>query len=90
MGSGGENNNDFLSHPWLRWNNRFSASKSNKKDEDEVKVKLTYFDAKARAELPRLIMAVAGIPFEDIRIKGEEWGDLKEGQFGKMFHGYKE
>ena len=41
---------------------------------------MTYFDAKARAELPRLIMAVAGIPFEDIRIKGEEWSDLKEGQ----------
>ena len=56
------------------------ACVASKKDGDDVKVKLTYFDAKARAELPRLIMAVAGIPFEDIRIKGEEWSDLKEGQ----------
>lgn len=35
--------------------------------------KYYYFDAKARGEIVRLIFNVAGVPFEDVRIKGEDW-----------------
>ena len=39
--------------------------------------KLTYFNGRGRAELIRLILAQAGIQYEDNRISKEEWGELK-------------
>ena len=41
------------------------------------KLKLIYFNIKARAEPTRLALHIAGIPFEDVRIKHEEWPALK-------------
>ena len=39
--------------------------------------KLTYFNGRGRAELIRLILAQAGVQYEDHRIAKEEWGELK-------------
>ena len=39
--------------------------------------KLTYFNGRGRAEVSRLIFAQAGVEYEDKRISGEEWGQLK-------------
>ena len=39
--------------------------------------KLTYFNGRGRAELIRLIFAQSGVQYEDKRIAGEEWGQLK-------------
>ncbi|KAI8893355.1 glutathione S-transferase [Globomyces pollinis-pini] len=40
-------------------------------------LKLTYFNIKARGEPIRLALAVQGIPFEDERLSGEQFGQLK-------------
>lgn len=40
--------------------------------------KLTYFNGRGRAEISRLIFAVAGAPYEDIRIK--DWPNGKSGR----------
>ena len=37
--------------------------------------KLTYFDIRGKAELTRLILAQAGVEYEDIRIGQDEWRD---------------
>jgi len=39
--------------------------------------KLTYFNGRGRAELSRLIFAQAGVPYEDVRIEGAQWPQLK-------------
>ena len=44
-------------------------------------VRLTYFDGAGRAELSRLILAAAGIEFEDRRIDSQDWKELKQGSF---------
>jgi glutathione S-transferase len=38
------------------------------------KIKITYFNMKGRAEVTRLCLAIAGIPFEDVRLTGEQFG----------------
>ena len=44
-------------------------------------VKLTYFNLKGRAELSRLILAEAGVDYEDCRLERDEWAQLKESSF---------
>ncbi|XP_066263408.1 hematopoietic prostaglandin D synthase-like isoform X2 [Branchiostoma lanceolatum] len=39
--------------------------------------KLTYFNSKGRAELARLLFAAGGVMYEDVRVEGEQWQQLK-------------
>ena len=50
------------------------------------KIKLTYFDVRARAELSRIILAQAGVEYEDCRIKGEEWQKMKPSKRFRVRH----
>ena len=47
-------------------------------------VRLTYFDGAGRAELSRLILAAAGIEFEDRRIDAQDWKELKPGAWMQL------
>ena len=47
--------------------------------------KLSYFNGRGRAEVIRLILAQAGVEYEDKRIAFEDWGQLKpQTPFGYM------
>jgi len=47
--------------------------------------KLTYFDVRARAELARLLFALGGQKYEDVRIQREKWMEIKPTTpFGQM------
>jgi len=47
--------------------------------------KLYYFDIRARAEISRLLFAAAGVKYEDIRVDGAKWAQLKPNSpFGQM------
>ena len=47
-----------------------------------AKFKLTYFNGRGRGELSRLILAQAGVDYEDHRIGFDEWkSGLKESKF---------
>ena len=39
--------------------------------------KLTYFDVRGRGELIRYVLHAAGRDFEDVRVNGEQWKELK-------------
>ena len=39
--------------------------------------KLTYFNIRARAEVPRYLFALAGVEYEDKRVTQEEWQQMK-------------
>lgn len=48
--------------------------------------KLYYFNGRGRAELARLIFAVSGVDYEDIRFSKEDWPKHKAGNsFGFLF-----
>ena len=40
-------------------------------------MKLTYFNGRGRAEVSRLILAHAGVEYEDKRVEFSEWAALK-------------
>jgi len=42
--------------------------------------KLTYFNATGRAEVARMLFAVAGEKYEDKRIQHADWSALKQGR----------
>ncbi len=44
-----------------------------------VAMKLIYFSGRGRAECARLLLAVGGIEYENVRIKMEEWPTMKDG-----------
>ena len=47
-----------------------------------AKLKLTYFNGRGRGELSRLILAHAGVDYEDHRIGFDEWkSGMKESEF---------
>lgn len=41
--------------------------------------KLKYFNARGRAEVIRMVFAVAGVPYEDNRMEGKAWSKDKPG-----------
>ncbi|XP_052086424.1 S-crystallin SL11-like isoform X4 [Mytilus californianus] len=50
-----------------------------------AKFKLSYFDIRARGELPRLVFAAAGKEFEDERLSGDKWTAFKpKTPYGQM------
>ncbi len=50
-----------------------------------VKYKLYYFDARGRAELSRMLFALAHVDYEDIRVEADEWQKLKTDMpFGQL------
>ena len=51
-----------------------------------TKIKLTYFNLRGRAEPSRLILAYAGVDFEDCRVTSEEWQKLKPSKFLQNFN----
>jgi len=40
--------------------------------------KLTYFNIRGVAEPIRMMFAVAGVPYEDVRVKQEDWPEMKK------------
>ena len=40
-------------------------------------IKLSYFDARGRAEISRLILAYAGVRYTDQRLTGEQFASVK-------------
>ena len=49
------------------------------------KYKLTYFDGTGRAEPIRLVLAAAGVKYEDCRIKREDWPKFKPSKIFTYF-----
>ena len=46
--------------------------------------KLTYFPVRGRAEVIRFVFAQAGVKYEDVRIKQENWPELKPSKLAVM------
>ena len=44
------------------------------------KIKIIYFNARGGAEVARLILAQAGVEFEDCRVERVDWPKLKAGK----------
>ena len=45
------------------------------------KIKFTYFNGMGRGELSRLILAYAGVAYEDNRVTFDEWPALKPSNY---------
>ena len=39
--------------------------------------KLIYFNVRGRAEQIRMLFVQAGVQYEDVRLTGEQWGEMK-------------
>ena len=48
------------------------------------KMKLIYFNGRGKAEGVRLLLAAAGMEYENVRIKREEWPPMKEGKYNYL------
>ena len=46
-----------------------------------AKYTLVYFNGRGRAEVSRMLFALADVEFVDTRIEGEEWAKLKPGEY---------
>lgn len=47
--------------------------------------KITYFPVRGLAEMSRLILTYAKVPFEDVRVTHEEWAKIKSNYpFGQL------
>lgn len=46
--------------------------------ENDKKIRLIYFDIYGRAEMLRMLLTIARVPFEDVRLTNEEWPAWKE------------
>ena len=44
-------------------------------------IKFTYFPAKGRGEISRLILACAGVAYEDDRVAPQDWPALKGSKY---------
>ena len=51
----------------------------------DPKLRLIYFDSWGRAELPRYILAVGGIDYEDIRLNLKEFEEYRTSKNQKLF-----
>ena len=49
-----------------------------------AKMKLTYFDMRGLAENIRLIMAQAGVDYEDCRIEKGQWPGMKDCKYSEV------
>ena len=56
---------------------RMTSLRAGKKPSQDCDIKLTYFGARGRAEISRLILTQGGVEFDDIRLNGEEFGQVK-------------
>jgi glutathione S-transferase len=54
-------------------------------DNQDHKYTLYYFDAKGRAEPVRVLFAVAGVPFQDVRIDFKNWASFKKRTHQTLF-----
>ncbi|KAG1679750.1 Glutathione S-transferase 1 [Nymphon striatum] len=79
---------DYLVSDQITWADLFMASTIDALKEilgeniaDELRIMpkytITYFDAKGRAEICRLILAYKEVDFEDVRLTREEWPKVK-------------
>merc|ERR1712172_47196 len=56
------------------------------KTSNSEELRLTYFPARGRAEITRLILAHAGVKFDDIRLTGEDFAKLTVGRETPVSH----
>ena len=56
---------------------RMTSLRAGKKPSQDCDIKLTYFGARGRAEISRLILTQGAVEFNDIRLNGEEFGQVK-------------
>ena len=44
-----------------------------------VHYKLTYFNGRGRAEVARIMFAIADVEYEDVRVSFDDWPAMKKG-----------
>lgn len=50
-----------------------------------TKYKLQYFEARGLGECSRWLFAYAGVAYEDVRFKREQWAEKKQSNCGIIF-----
>ena len=56
------------------------AIQSNLHSPNMPQLKLMYFNLRGRAEMARLVLAQAGVEYEDFRFEREQWPELKKSE----------